>query len=265
MIYGLIGEHLGHSFSAEIHARLGGEPYELRELPPDRVEAFLREGGFRGINVTIPYKQAVIPFLDEISEIPLVLQSRLLRVIQEREVRRVGANRVIPINVRIICATNRDLLDMIRQGRFREDLYYRLKVLSVQLPPLRDRGDDITMIMQHYLNYYTRKFGKEQIALSADAAGMLRSYSWPGNIRELRNFKKLEQLAGRWDEILAKNDRYAILWYGIGQISRDEVFMLAFYDDITAAGIEGAKPFADLDMPIRWQSESILRSSRIPW
>ena len=68
MIYGLIGEHLGHSFSAEIHARLGGEPYELRELPPDRVEAFLREGGFRGINVTIPYKQAVIPFLDEISE-----------------------------------------------------------------------------------------------------------------------------------------------------------------------------------------------------
>lgn len=132
-------------------------------------------------------------FLDEVSEIPLTLQSRLLRVIQEREVRRIGANRVIPINVRIICATNRNLLDMIRQGRFREDLYYRLKVLSVQLPPLRDRGDDITMIMQHYLNYYTRKFGKEQIALSADAAGMLRSYSWPGNIREIRNIS--EQLA----------------------------------------------------------------------
>ena len=130
---------------------------------------------------------------DEVSEIPLTLQSRLLRVIQEREVRRIGANRVIPINVRIICATNRNLLDMIGQGRFREDLYYRLKVLSVQLPPLRDRGDDITMILQHYLNYYTRKFGKEQITLSADAARLLRSYSWPGNIREIRNIS--EQLA----------------------------------------------------------------------
>ena len=132
-------------------------------------------------------------FLDEVGEIPLTLQSRLLRVIQEREVRRVGANRVIPINVRIICATNRNLLDMIRQGRFREDLYYRLKVLSVQLPPLRDRGEDIIQIMQYYLNYYTRKFGKEPISLSPDAARLVHSYGWPGNIREIRNIS--EQLA----------------------------------------------------------------------
>ena len=107
--------------------------------------------------------------------------------------RRVGANRVIPINVRIICATNRDLLEMIRQGRFREDLYYRLKVLSVQLPPLRERIGDTAMIMQHYLNYYTRKFGKEQISLSPEAAARIAAYRWPGNIREIRNIS--EQLA----------------------------------------------------------------------
>ena len=132
-------------------------------------------------------------FLDEVSEIPLALQSRLLRVIQEREVRRVGANRVIPINVRIICATNRDLVDMIRQGRFREDLYYRLKVLGIQLPPLRERDGDMAMIMQHYLTYYAHKFGKDQITLSPEAAGRISAYRWPGNIREIRNIS--EQLA----------------------------------------------------------------------
>lgn len=138
-------------------------------------------------------------FLDEVSEIPLALQSRLLRVIQEREIRRVGANRVIPINVRIICATNRDLLDMIRQGRFREDLYYRLKVLSIQLPPLRKREGDMAMIMQHYISYYARKFGKGPIVLSREAASAIAEYSWPGNIREIRNIS--EQLA-----VLCEND-----------------------------------------------------------
>jgi transcriptional regulator with PAS, ATPase and Fis domain len=138
-------------------------------------------------------------FLDEVSEIPLTLQSRLLRVIQEREVRRIGATRVIPVNVRIICATNRDLLDMITQGRFREDLYYRLKVLSVQLPPLRSRDGDMALIMQHYLTYYARTFGKGQIMLSPEAAHHIASYAWPGNIREIRNVS--EQLA-----VLCEND-----------------------------------------------------------
>lgn len=132
-------------------------------------------------------------FLDEVSEIPLTLQSRLLRVIQEREVRRIGANRVIPVNVRIICATNRNLLEMIKQSRFREDLYYRLKVLCVQLPPLQSREGDLAPIMQHYLSYYARKFGKGQITLSPEAANRLSDYSWPGNIREIRNIS--EQLA----------------------------------------------------------------------
>ena len=138
-------------------------------------------------------------FLDEVSEIPLTLQSRLLRVIQEREVRRVGANRVTSVNVRIICATNRDLSEMIRQGRFREDLYYRLKVLSVQLPPLRARDGDISLMMQHYLTYYANKFGKGLLHLSPEATNLANAYSWPGNIREIRNIS--EQLA-----VLSEND-----------------------------------------------------------
>lgn len=132
-------------------------------------------------------------FLDEVGEIPMTLQSRLLRVIQEREVRRIGANRVIPVNVRIICATNRNLQEMISKGEFREDLYYRLKVLSVQVPPLRQRDGDIELIMQHYLSYYARKFGKGNIKVSLPAAAMAANYAWPGNIRELRNIS--EQLA----------------------------------------------------------------------
>ncbi len=139
-------------------------------------------------------------FLDEVSEIPMALQSRLLRVIQEREVRRIGANRVIPINVRIICATNRDLPEMIRQNRFREDLYYRLKVLSVQLPPLRARNDDVALIMRHYLTYYTNKFGKMPVTLTGEALECIRHYDWPGNVREIRNIS--EQLA-----VLCENDK----------------------------------------------------------
>jgi len=137
-------------------------------------------------------------FLDEVSEIPLTLQSRLLRVIQEREVRRVGANRVIPINVRIICATNRDLMEMIRQGKFREDLYYRLKVLSVQMPPMRSRDGDVRLLMQHYISYYANKFGKSGITITSEALPIIENYPWPGNVREIRNIS--EQLAVLCDE-----------------------------------------------------------------
>lgn len=132
-------------------------------------------------------------FLDEISEIPLSLQSRLLRVLQEREIRRVGANRVISVNVRIICATNRDLREMIRQGSFREDLYFRLKVLSIRIPPIREREGDIALLMQHYLSYYSHKFGKDMVQLTAEAIEAANAYDWPGNVREIRNIS--EQLA----------------------------------------------------------------------
>ena len=149
-------------------------------------------------------------FLDEISEIPLTLQSRLLRVIQEREVRRVGGNRVIPIDVRIICATNLDLQAMIREKRFREDLYYRLRVLSIHLPPLRERQGDLALILQHYLSYYGHKFGMGQLVLSPEAISLAERYSWPGNIREVRNIS--EQLAVLSDnQIISAADMAAVL------------------------------------------------------
>lgn len=173
-------------------------------------------------------------FLDEVSEIPLTLQSRLLRVIQEREVRRIGANRVISVNVRIICATNRDLLDMIKQGRFREDLYYRLKVLSVQLPPLRSRDGDMVMILQHYLIYYARKFGKGQIMLSPEAADHIAAYAWPGNIREIRNVsEQLAVLCG--NDMIAAADVDAVL--PMERINK-KPFVLQESDDPTLSGLQ---------------------------
>lgn len=139
-------------------------------------------------------------FLDEVSEIPITLQSRLLRVIQEQEVRRVGANRVIPINVRIICATNRNLAEMVGRGKFREDLYYRLNVLNIQLPPVRELDGDLALLMQHYVTYYAQKFGKGPIQLTPEAISRAAEYAWPGNIREIRNIS--EQLT-----VLCNGDR----------------------------------------------------------
>lgn len=173
-------------------------------------------------------------FLDEVSEIPLTLQSRLLRVIQEREVRRVGANRVIPINVRIICATNRDLLEMIGQGRFREDLYYRLKVLSVQLPPLRSRDGDMALIMQYYISYYAQKFGKGHILLSLDAISRIAEYNWPGNIREIRNIS--EQLTVLCeDDLITGADITAVLPLPHGS---PKPFVLQANDDPTLSNLQ---------------------------
>ena len=144
-------------------------------------------------------------FLDEVSEIPIQLQSRLLRVIQEREVRRIGANRVVPINVRIICATNRDLQEMVRKGNFREDLYYRLKVLSIHLPPLRSRESDMVQIMQHYISYYAQKFGKGHIQLSPEAVTRVAEYAWPGNIREIRNISEQLTVLCESDQITGED------------------------------------------------------------
>lgn len=144
-------------------------------------------------------------FLDEVSEIPIQLQSRLLRVIQEREVRRIGANRVVPINVRIICATNRDLQEMVRKGNFREDLYYRLKVLSIHLPPLRSRDSDMVQIMQHYISYYAQKFGKGHIQLSPEAITRVAEYAWPGNIREIRNISEQLTVLCESDQITGED------------------------------------------------------------
>ncbi|MBU0699082.1 MAG: sigma 54-interacting transcriptional regulator, partial [Proteobacteria bacterium] len=126
-------------------------------------------------------------FLDEISETSLTMQVKLLRVLQEREITRVGGDAVIPVNVRVIAATNKNLLDLIAEGRFREDLYYRLNVVSLDLPPLRERREDIPILVEHFLRRFAEKNRKEIKGVTPKAMDRLVYYQWPGNVRELMN------------------------------------------------------------------------------
>jgi transcriptional regulator with GAF, ATPase, and Fis domain len=126
-------------------------------------------------------------FLDEVGEIPLDLQSKLLRVLQESEYERVGDDRTHSVNVRVIAATNRDLEQAVADGKFREDLYYRLSVFPIEVPPLRERGDDVVQIASHFLERTCQDFGHRPLTLSRQQAALLKRYDWPGNIRELKN------------------------------------------------------------------------------
>jgi DNA-binding NtrC family response regulator len=125
--------------------------------------------------------------LDEVSEIPANLQAKLLRVLQEREFERVGGSRTIKVNVRIIATSNRDLLSYVEKGQFRQDLYYRLNVFPVHVPPLRDRADDVLVLAEHFLRRFARKHGVKVTGFSDSARAALQGYRWPGNVRELQN------------------------------------------------------------------------------
>jgi len=126
-------------------------------------------------------------FLDEISELELSMQSKLLRVLQERKFERVGGVATIDVDIRIICATNRNLSEVVRQGKFREDLYYRINVFPVVVPPLRARRSDIDALSDHFARKFGKEIGKPSVSLTDEARAALRSYDWPGNIRELEN------------------------------------------------------------------------------
>jgi len=126
-------------------------------------------------------------FLDEVGEIPLSMQVKLLRALQERVIRRVGSNDDIKIDVRIIAATNRNLENAVKQGTFREDLYYRLNVILLETPPLRDRKGDVTLLAESFLKKFCKKFSKELEGFEPEALAALEAHSWPGNVRELEN------------------------------------------------------------------------------
>jgi transcriptional regulator with PAS, ATPase and Fis domain len=126
-------------------------------------------------------------FLDEIGEMPIALQSKLLRVLQEGEIRPLGSGQTKSVDVRIVAATNRKLEDEVKAGRFRQDLYYRLQVFPIRLPPLRERRDDIPTLGNHFLKRYAAEMGKHVSGFSQQAMELLMSYAWPGNVRELEN------------------------------------------------------------------------------
>jgi two-component system, NtrC family, response regulator HydG len=163
-------------------------------LPPDLVESILfghERGAFTGaVERSIgKFEQANggTLFLDEIGDIPPIVQVKLLRALQEKEIERIGGNKTIPVNVRIIAATNKDLEKEVAEGRFRMDLYYRLKVFPITLPPLRDRVEDIPLLAFHFLEYYCAEFNRKIKGFSLAQINELTRYFWPGNIRELRH------------------------------------------------------------------------------
>ena len=140
-------------------------------------------------------------FLDELGEFPLTLQPKLLRVLESRTVRPVGGEAEIPFDVRLIAATNRDLETAVEEKRFREDLYFRVNVIQIKLPPLRSRGTDILLLAQHYLEEFAKSSGKQIVGFSEPAAKKLLDYPWPGNVRELRNAIERAVVLTRFDHI----------------------------------------------------------------
>ncbi len=140
-------------------------------------------------------------FLDEIGELPLAIQSKLLRVLEERRFERVGGTQEIEVSVRIVTATNKDLRAAVADKTFREDLYFRIAAVPITIPPLRDRGDDVLLLAEHFLDRFKREFRKPSLALTDDARERLRTYAWPGNVRELQNAIERAAILGNGPEI----------------------------------------------------------------
>lgn len=144
-------------------------------------------------------------FLDDVDDIPLEMQVKLLRVLQEREFERVGGEETIPVNVRVICATKKDLKKLVQEGRFRQDLYYRLHVVTVQLPPLRERKEDIPPLVTYFIKKYATHQRVSVNSISPETLNLLLSYNWPGNIRELENVIEHAVAFCTSDTIIPKN------------------------------------------------------------
>ena len=144
-------------------------------------------------------------FLDEIGDIPLNIQTKLLRTLEEREIEKIGSNKVVKINVRVLSATNKNLEKEVAEGHFREDLYYRLNVVQINLPPLRERMEDIPVLAEHFLNMFREETGISHLTISKQAMEKMVEYDWPGNIRELRNAIERAVVMGNGQTILPED------------------------------------------------------------
>lgn len=190
----------GKDVIARIYHQAGSwrhRPYvhvDCAALPAELIEAELfgyERGAFTNAHQAKPGLIEVAEdgtlFLDEVGELPLSLQTKLLNVLERRQVRRLGSTREVPVQAHFIAATNRDLKQMVADGRFRADLFFRLNVLGLHLPPLRERQEDIALLAVHFVDVVARRYGLDAPVFSDDAVQILQSYSWPGNIRELQH------------------------------------------------------------------------------
>ena len=169
-------------------------PVDCGAIPDALIESELfghERGAFTGADARrmglVEFADGGTLFLDEVGELPLPLQAKLLRVLQERRVRRVGARQENAVDVRVVAATSRDLDRMVERGEFRRDLFYRINVVRIDLPPLRVRGDDIGLLAEFFANKAAQEMGRNVAGLSTDVYQVLRNYHWPGNVRELQN------------------------------------------------------------------------------
>jgi two-component system NtrC family response regulator len=162
-------------------------------------------GAVRQTPGKIEYANNGTLFLDEVGDLPMSLQAKLLRFLQERVVERIGGREEIPVNVRVVCATHQDLPEKIRTGTFREDLYYRVSEIAVQIPPLSARGGDIILLARMFLDLFCREQGRNLRGFSKDALSALEAYSWPGNVRELKNRVKRAVIMAEGKQVTAKD------------------------------------------------------------
>ncbi|CCO23869.1 sigma-54 interaction domain-containing protein [Maridesulfovibrio hydrothermalis] len=191
-------------------------------------------------------------FLDEIGEMELSLQVKILRVLQEKEIERVGGTSIKKVDVRIVAATNRDLEAEVAAGRFREDLFYRLNVIPMHLPALRDRGGDVLMLAKHFLNRFCENKDVEALKISSEAADMMVSYTWPGNVRELENFMERMCILCDEDEIVP-DDLPEKIWKDVGKEPKKKVaelmqpvgFSWPTLEDMSEQGADGLKDFLE--------------------
>jgi len=178
-------------------SRRGGGPFvpvDCGAIPDALLESELfghERGAFTGADARrmglVEFADGGTLFLDEVAELPLPLQAKLLRVLQERRIRRVGARQENPVDVRVVAATSRNIDEMVLRGEFRRDLYYRINVVRIDLPPLRSRGDDIGLLAEFFANRAAAESGRSVAGLSTDVYQVLKNYHWPGNVRELQN------------------------------------------------------------------------------
>ena len=178
-------------------------PINCGAISPELIESELfghAKGAFTGANEShqglFYYAQGGTLFLDEIGELPLSMQTKLLRVLEDRRIRPVGSTKEVDVDVRIVAATNVNLDVEVKRGRFRQDLYYRLQVMPIEMPPLRSRPEDIELLANYFIKVFAKKLRIDPLKISPDMLARLQSYEWPGNVRELRNFIERSLILG---------------------------------------------------------------------